>query len=169
LQSRTSSRHPKRQTDVTAVVKKQLSSGETTYKVDYNRLGLKKDPAFGIRKQLRVTYIQGHITKTATTYDGLVMDFNPKPVVFTDAKGDKIVIVKGTYGDLAHPARCIDVTSALIDSASKPKGFPIAKFDRNYVGNEDPAVFFVKSARIDYTVNGKHATKTIKEGDRLDF
>ncbi|MEW6743216.1 MAG: glycosyl hydrolase [Planctomycetota bacterium] len=93
------------------------------------------------------------------THDG-------RPVLDLRAGGagtQRLVIDKAIYGVLADSVRCVDVTEVL---AAKVRSGTLAASATNELGG-DPAYGVVKELQVDYTLDGKKDSVTVKEGALL--
>jgi DnaJ-like protein C11, C-terminal len=77
----------------------------------------------------------------------------------------RLVIVKAVYGDLSDSNATINVTKQVASSVRNDTvSLPV-----NHDSFEDPASGASKELKVDYTVDGKAKSKTVKEGDVLNL
>ncbi|MFI5381469.1 MAG: DNAJC11 domain-containing protein, partial [Tepidisphaerales bacterium] len=79
-----------------------------------------------------------------------------------DAPAGKLVIVKAVYGDLPDGAKT-DVTEKVKEMV-KDNALSVEASNDNF---GDPADGIVKKLKVDYTIGGVAASKTVNEGETL--
>jgi hypothetical protein len=77
----------------------------------------------------------------------------------------KLAVIKATYGVLNDPAKCVDVTRHIDQMLQQ--GITNFAAGNNLAG--DPAFGIVKQMRVEYTVNGKPQSITVREGQTMTF
>ncbi len=149
--------------DVTAKLAGQVRDGLLVLRADNSIAG---DPAPGVVKQLRVDCVLNGKPRTVT------VDENGMLRVPADGKsGGRLVIRRALYGVIPErvpkvgEVLAVDVTDVLRARVKDNRLSVVA--DNSLAG--DPAHLIVKQLRVDYTVDGRAATKIVPEGRLLDL
>jgi hypothetical protein len=142
-------------TDVTKVVASLVTDGSLKFTVTPNALNV-TDPAPGQLKTLTITYtINGGTNNISTTTDSNVVSIDAPPE--TVASG--LQITKAEYG---YPGNFTDVTDSIQNQATN--GEIDIKISPSSVGIPDPNPNKQKELRVEYTINGKKTSETLKDG-----
>jgi hypothetical protein len=142
-------------TDVTNTVASLVKDGSLKFTVSPTTLNA-SDPAPGQLKTLTLTYtINGGSSNTSTTTDNNVVSIDAPPA--TVASG--LQITKAEYG---YPGNYTDVTDALQNQLSN--GYINITVGFKSVGIPDPNPNKQKELKVEYTINGKTTSETIKDG-----
>ncbi len=149
--------------DVTAVLARLLRNGTLTVKADNTLAG---DPAPNVVKQLQVDYtLDGQsLSKTIEENQTLKLPEDGR-------SGRALTIRRARYGIIPLEApeppqeRWRDVTDKL---AGMVHDGALSVVAGNALAG-DPAPMVVKELRVDYVLNGKSATRTIRENQVLDI
>ncbi|MCS7224542.1 MAG: glycosyl hydrolase [Armatimonadetes bacterium] len=95
---------------------------------------------------------------------GLFRD-NQEVSVQRPEKGEKLEIVKATYGVLSDPSKCVDVTEHLRKRVVK--GYLSVLASNEIAG--DPAFGIVKELKVDYLLDSEPKTIVVREGEWLEL
>ena len=147
---------PQRSRDVSAKVQQLADAGERELQV--SRLAEGDDPAFKVVKTLTVDYTAGKKPLSVTGKDG-------ETVYLTDA-AVKVVVDKVAYGVLDDPNRTRDLCAKvqqMVDAGQH--SFLVAQL----AAGDDPAFGVVKTAVVNYTIEGKQLTATGTDSETIDF
>lgn len=142
-------------TDVTNTVASLVKDGSLKFTVSPTTLNA-SDPAPGQLKTLTLTYtINGGSNNTSTTTDNNVVSIDAPPA--TTASG--LQITKAEYG---YPSNYTDVTESLQNQVSNGSINITVGFKA--VGIPDPNPNKQKELKVEYTINGKKTSETLKDG-----
>jgi hypothetical protein len=142
-------------TDVTNTVASLVKDGSLKFTVSPATLNV-TDPAPGQLKTLTLTYtINGGSNNTSTTTDSNVVSIDAPPA--TVASG--LQITKAEYG---YPGNFTDVTDSLQNQVSNGSINITVGFKS--VGIPDPNPNKQKELKVEYTLNGKKTSETLKDG-----
>ena len=142
-------------TDVTNTVASLVKDGSLKFTVSPTTLNT-SDPAPGQLKTLTLTYtINGGSNNTSTTTDSNVVSIDAPPA--TVASG--LQITKAEYG---YPGNYTDVTDSLQNQVSNGSINITVGFKS--VGIPDPNPNKQKELKVEYTLNGKKTSETLKDG-----
>lgn len=142
-------------TDVTNTVASLVKDGSLKFTVSPTTLNT-SDPAPGQLKTLTLTYtINGGSNNTSTTTDSNVVSIDAPPA--TVASG--LQITKAEYG---YPGNYTDVTDSLQNQMSNGSINITVGFKS--VGIPDPNPNKQKELKVEYTLNGKKTSETLKDG-----
>ena len=141
--------------DVTKKVAEMIKAG--TFSIDATNDNF-TDPAEGTGKKLRVDFTinAAALSKTVEENETLTIGASDLPMV------GKLVIVKAEYGDLPSGGK-VDVTKKVAEMV-KDDTLSVDATNNNFT---NPAEGAGKKLRVDYTINGIAATKTVGEGENL--
>jgi hypothetical protein len=122
-----------------------------------------EDRASGVIKQLRVDFTIDGVPGSKSVYENgrLKLSLADKPD--PNKKPSKLVIRKATFG--VPDGDSVDVTSILTGLI---KGDAL-KFKVNTEDLGDPAEGAAKVLKLDYTLDGKDGSKTVKEGEMVEI
>ena len=122
-----------------------------------------EDRASGVIKQLRVDFTIDGVagSKSVYEYGTLKITLADKPEA--NKQPSKLVIRKAVYG--VPEGDSIDVTSILTGMIKRDA----LHFKVNNDDLGDPASGASKQLKVDYTLNGKEGSKTVKEGETLEI
>jgi hypothetical protein len=142
-------------TDVTNTVASLVKDGSLKFTVSPATLNV-TDPAPGQLKTLTLTYtINGGSNNTSTITDSNVVSIDAPPA--TVASG--LQITKAEYG---YPGNFTDVTDSLQNQVSNGSINITVGFKS--VGIPDPNPNKQKELKVEYTLNGKKTSETLKDG-----
>jgi hypothetical protein len=142
-------------TDVTKTVASLVKDGSLRFTVSPTALNV-ADPAPGQLKTLTLTYtINGGSNNTSTTTDSNVVSIDAPPA--TTASG--LQIIKAEYG---YSGNYTDVTDAIQNQVSNGSINITVGF--NSVGIPDPNPNKQKELKVEYTLNGRKTSETLKDG-----
>jgi hypothetical protein len=142
-------------TDVTKTVASLVSDGALKFTVSPLTLNA-SDPAPGQVKTLTLTYtINGGSNNTSTTTDNNVVSIDAPPA--TNASG--LQIVKAEYG---YTGNFTDVTDSIQNQVNN--GEINIKVSPSSAGIPDPNPNKQKELHVEYTINGKKSSDSIKDG-----
>jgi hypothetical protein len=142
-------------TDVTNTVAALVLDGSLKFTVSTNTLNT-TDPAPGQLKTLTVTYtINGGSSNQISKNDNDIISIEAPPVRVASG----LQITKAEYG---YPGNYTDVTNAVQSQASN--GSINLKVGFSAVGIPDPNPNKQKELKVEYTINGKKSTESIKDG-----
>jgi hypothetical protein len=142
-------------TDVTNTVASLVKDGSLKFTVSPTTLNA-SDPAPGQLKTLTLTYtINGGSTNTSTTTDNNVVNIDAPPA--TIASG--LQITKAEYG---LPGNYTDVTDSVQNQVSNGSINIVVGFKA--VGIPDPNPNKQKELKVEYSINGKKTSETLKDG-----
>jgi len=142
-------------TDVTNTVASLVKDGSLKFTVSPATLNV-SDPAPGQVKTLTLTYtINGGSNNTSTTTDSNVVSIDAPPA--TTASG--LQITKAEYG---YPGNFTDVTDAVQNQVSN--GYINITVGFKSVGIPDPNPNKQKELKVEYTLNGRKTSETLKDG-----
>jgi len=143
-------------TDVTNTVASLIKDGSLKFTVTPATLNV-TDPAPGQLKTLTITYtINSGSNNVLTTNDNGVVVIDAPPV--TLASG--LQITKAEYG---YAGNYTDVTDAMQSQITNGE-INIKKISHQEVGLPDPNPAKQKELKVQYTLNGKKSSDTIKDG-----
>jgi len=141
--------------DVTNTVASLVRDGSLRFTVSPTTLNT-TDPSPGSIKTLTITYtINGGSNNVSTEKDGNTVNIDAPPIVIANG----LQITKAEYG---YEGNYTDVTDALQNQVSNGSINITVGFKA--VGIPDPNPTKVKSLKVNYTLNGKSGSKTIKDG-----
>jgi hypothetical protein len=144
--------------DVTTAVAALVKDGTLKFTVSPTTLNV-DDPAPGQQKILNITYtINGGSSNTLTKNDNDLVSIDAPPA--TLASG--LQIVKAEYG---YSGNFTDVTDALQSQLNNGSINIVVGFKA--VGIPDPNPNKQKELKVEYTINGKKSTDTLKDGKRF--
>ena len=147
-------------TDVTNTVAALISDGSLKFTVSPNTLNT-TDPAPGQLKTLTVTYtINGGSSNQIAVNDNAVMTIDAPPVRVASG----LQITKAEYG---YTGNYTDVTNAVQSLSSN--GAIKLKVGFSAVGIPDPNPNKQKELKVEYTINGKKSSQTVKDGASFEL
>jgi hypothetical protein len=142
-------------TDVTKVVASLVTDGSLRFTVSPNTLNV-SDPAPGQLKKLTINYtINGGSDNQISKNDNDVVSLDAPPMRLASG----LQITKAEYG---YTGNFTDVTDAVQNQVNN--GYINIKISPSSVGIPDPNPNKQKELRVDYTINGKKTSDTIKDG-----
>ena len=144
--------NPAATADVTTNVAAMVQNDELSVEANITTFG---DPAFGIKKQLRVDY-----TIDGVAGSKLVPENNRLKIT---TRAARLVVVKAVYGNLSTPDATADVTTNVAAMVQDDE----LGVDANIDTFGDPAPGFKKQLRVDYTIDGVAGSKLVLEDNRL--
>jgi hypothetical protein len=147
---------PARTRDVRKRVQQLVDEGERV--IDVSSLAKPDDPALNVVKTLRIDYTAGDKAISVTGKDG--------QSVRLSSFAPHIEVQKVVYGVLNDPARTRDrqaFVQRLVDAGQYR--IPVSSL----ASEEDPAVGVVKTAVVDFTVDGKPSQAKGNDSETLDL
>jgi len=142
-------------TDVTNVVASLVTDGSLKLTVTPNTLNV-SDPAPGQLKTLTITYtVNGGQDNQVSKNDNDIVSIDAPPIRIASG----LQIVKAEYG---YPGNFTDVTDSIQNQVTN--GEINIKISPSSAGIPDPNPNKQKELRVEYTINGKKSSDTIKDG-----
>ena len=144
--------------DVTTAVAALVKDGSLRFTVSPTTLNV-DDPAPGQLKMINITYtINGGSSNTLTKNDNDLVSIDAPPAVLASG----LQIIKGEYG---YSGNFTDVTDALQSQLNNGSINIVVGYKA--VGIPDPNPNKQKELKVEYTINGKKSSDTIKDGHRF--